>query len=162
APPRIYPNYLSAETDLEEMLAGVRFLRKLAGTPSFSAVIAAELKPGAEGQSRADLIADIRQRSGTIFHPVGTCTMGPDPSRTVVDTRLRGHGIAGLRVIDASIFPNVTSGNTNAPTIMVGEKGSAMVLEDAASAGYADLAEGGRAAVARPIRQFGRQRSTCR
>ena len=132
SPPRICPNYLSAESDVEEMLAGVRFLRKLAGTPSFSAVIEAELKPGTEVQSRDQLIADIRQRSGTVFHPVGTCAMGPDPSRAVVDSCLCVHGVAGLRVIDASIFPNVSSGNTNAPTIMVAEKGAAMVLEDAA------------------------------
>ena len=80
-------------------------------------------------------MADIRARSYSVFHPVGTCRMGPDQAQAVVDHRLRVHGLAGLRVIDASIFPTVTSGNTNAPAIMVGEKGAALVLEDAGQAG---------------------------
>jgi len=94
-------------------------------------IIEAEIKPGPAVQSEADLIADIRQRCGTLFHPVSTCIMGPDPDRAVVDRQLLVHGMAGLRVIDASVFPNVTSGNTNAPTIMVAEKGADMIKEDA-------------------------------
>jgi choline dehydrogenase len=130
AAPEIHPNYLSTEHDTAEMLDGVRFLRKLAATPAMAALIESELKPGPAVQSEEELIEDIRQRSGTVFHPVGTSAMGPDPDRAVVDGRLRVHGIAQLRVIDASVFPCVTSGNTNAPTIMVGEKGAEMILED--------------------------------
>ena len=80
-----------------------------------------------------DLVADIRARCGTVFHPVSTCRMGPDPDVDVVDARLRVHGLAGLRIVDASIFPTVVSGNTNAPAIMVGEKGADMILQDHAS-----------------------------
>jgi choline dehydrogenase len=130
-PPKIHPNYLSTDHDVEEMLDGARFLRRLAATPPLQAVIAEELQPGAAVTSDEALIEDIRARAGTVFHPVGTCRMGPDPAAAVVDARLRVHGIDGLRVIDASIFPQLTSGNTNAPTIMVGERGAEMVLEDA-------------------------------
>ena len=79
----------------------------------------------------ADIVADIRKRAGTVFHASCTCRMGPDPETAVVDNRLRVHGLEGLRVVDASVFPYVTSGNTNAPTIMVGEKGADLVLADA-------------------------------
>ncbi|WP_186398285.1 GMC family oxidoreductase [Stappia sp. P2PMeth1] len=135
APPAIHPNYLSTNHDLQEMLEGARFLREMAATPAFASVIEAEIRPGPQVQSEEDLIADIRARSGTVFHPVSTCRMGPDPSVDVVDARLRVHGLAGLRVVDASIFPTVTSGNTNAPAIMVGEKGADMILQDHAGAG---------------------------
>ena len=84
-----------------------------------------------EVEGEAALVADIRARAGTLFHPSGTCAMGPDPASAVVDARLRVHGLEGLRVIDASVFPRVTSGNTNAPAIMVGERGAELVLEDA-------------------------------
>jgi choline dehydrogenase len=75
-------------------------------------------------------LADIRARAYSVFHPCGTCRMGPDPASAVVDYRLRMHGLAALRIVDASIFPAVTSGNTNAPAIMAGEKGAALILED--------------------------------
>jgi choline dehydrogenase len=130
APPAIFPNYLSTEHDVAEMLAGARFLRRLAATPTFSALIEEELRPGPQARSDADLIADIRARAFSVFHPVGTCRMGPDPATAVVDHRLRVHGIAGLRVADTSIFPAVTSGNTNAPAMMVGEKAADLILED--------------------------------
>ena len=81
-------------------------------------------------RSPEELLADIRQRSGTVFHPAGTCRMGPDAGADVVDHRLRVHGIDGLRVVDVSIFPTLTTGNTNAPAIMVGEKASDLILED--------------------------------
>jgi len=122
APPQIRPNYLDAPEDMAELLEGVRLLRRVAGTAAMAAIIAAELKPGVAVQTEMALIDDIRKRCGTLFHPVGTCMMGPDPACAVVDSRLRVHDLAGLRVIDASVFPNVTSGNTNAPTIMVAEK----------------------------------------
>jgi len=129
--PLIYPNYLSTNHDVEELLAGARFLRRLAATPSMAAIIEAELKPGPAVESDAELVADIRARSYSVFHPVSTCRMGPDPAEAVVDHRLRVHGIEGLRIIDASIFPTVTSGNTNAPAILVGEKGADLLLADA-------------------------------
>ena len=77
------------------------------------------------------LLEDFRQRADTVYHPTSTCTMGPDVANSVVDARLRVHGVQGLRVIDASIFPTITSGNTNAPTVMVAEKGADMVRFDA-------------------------------
>ncbi|HEX9446413.1 MAG TPA: GMC family oxidoreductase N-terminal domain-containing protein [Dongiaceae bacterium] len=128
--PLIHPNYLADPFDQRQLVDGARFLRRLAASPSLSRVIDAELKPGVNVQSDAELLNDIRERSYSVFHPVGTCRMGPDPSTSVVDPRLRVHGIAGLRVVDASIFPEITSGNTNAPTIMVGERGAALILED--------------------------------
>jgi choline dehydrogenase len=102
-------------------------LRRLAAAPSMAAVIDEELRPGSAIQSRAQMIEDIRQRASTVFHPVGTCRMGVDPRRSVVDPALKVHGIAGLRVIDASVFPSITSGNTNAPAIMVAEKAADLV-----------------------------------
>jgi len=131
AEPIIVPNSLADGDDVEELLEGSQFLRKLAATPAFAAVIAEELQPGAAAQSPEQLIADIRQRASTVFHPVGTCRMGTDPRDAVVNPALKVHGIAGLRVVDASIFPSLTSGNTNAPVIMTGEKGADLVLADA-------------------------------
>jgi choline dehydrogenase len=131
APPRIQPNYLSTAEDVADLLAGARFLRRLAATPAFRDLIEAELKPGPEAQSDADLIADIRGRAYSVFHPCGSCGMGPDPAGAVVDHRLKVHGVEGLRVVDASIFPTIPSGNINAPAIMVGERGADLVLEDA-------------------------------
>ncbi|MBL8830890.1 MAG: GMC family oxidoreductase N-terminal domain-containing protein [Rhodospirillales bacterium] len=128
APPSIFPNSLSTEHDRQEMVEGARLLRRLADTPAFRAVIDAEMLPGRDVRSDEEHLADIRRRGSTVFHPVGTCRMGPDPRADVVDDSLRVKGIVGLRVIDASIFPTVTSGNTNAPTIMVAEKGADLVL----------------------------------
>ena len=128
--PVIEPNYLSAPEDLEHMLDEVRLIRRLASQPALRDVIEEEMLPGPKIATDAELGADIRARAGSIFHASCTCRMGPDPSDSVVDHRLRVHGLDGLRVIDTSIFPNVTSGNTNAPTMMVAEKGAAMVLED--------------------------------
>jgi len=130
ASPEIHPNYLATERDMAEMLDGARLLRRIAATPAMRALIEAELKPGESIQSEADLVEDIRQRSGTVYHPVSTCAMGPDRNHAVVDHRLRVHGVERLRIIDASVFPSVTSGNTNAPTIMVAEKGADLVLQD--------------------------------
>ncbi len=129
--PAIHPNYLSDPADLAEMVEAARFLRKLGQAPSLAQVIAAELKPGPSVISNEALAEDIRNRAYSVFHPVGSCRMGPDPASSVVDPTLRVHGIAGLRVIDASIFPTITSGNTNAPSIMVGERGASFILEAA-------------------------------
>jgi choline dehydrogenase len=128
--PRIVPNAFSTSQDVSEMLDAVKFGRRIASLPAMAEIIAEEVLPGASTTSDAELIQDFRKRSGTVYHPVSTCRMGPDASRAVVDSRLRVHGLAGLRVIDASIFPENITGNTNAPTIMVGWKGAQMVLED--------------------------------
>jgi choline dehydrogenase len=130
-PPLIVPNSLATEHDVAAMLDATHFLRRLAATPSLARVIDAELEPGAQAQTEDQLLADIRRRASSVFHPVSTCRMGADPASSVVDARLKVHGTAGLRVIDASVFPTLTSGNTNAPTIMVGEKGADLVLQDA-------------------------------
>lgn len=131
AAPAIMPNSLSTDEDISDMLDGTKFLRTLAAAPSLRAVIAEELQPGVAVQSDAELIKDIRARGSSVFHPVSTCRMGPNPQENVVNHALKVHGLQGLRVIDASVFPAVTSGNTNAPTIMVAEKGADLVLEDA-------------------------------
>jgi choline dehydrogenase len=85
-------------------------------------------------QSEEAVLADFRKRAGTVFHASCTCAMGPDARASVVDARLRVHGVGGLRIVDASIFPNLTSGNTNAPTMMVAEKAADLILEDSRAA----------------------------
>ncbi|PLP56080.1 choline dehydrogenase [Mesorhizobium loti] len=128
--PRITPNAFSTNEDVSEMLDAVKFLRRIAAQPALADVIAEEVLPGPSITSDADLIQDFRKRSGTVYHPVSTCRMGPDAARAVVDPRLKVHGLGGLRVIDASIFPDNIAGNTNAASIMTGWKGAEMVLED--------------------------------
>ena len=130
APPVIRPNYLSDESDLDELVGGARILRRIAATDPIASLIKREIVPGPAIDSDADIAVDIRARSGSVFHACGTCSMGPDPSRSVVDPRLKVHGIEGLRVVDASIFPLIPSGNINAPSIMVGERGADFIIED--------------------------------
>jgi choline dehydrogenase len=130
AHPKITGNAFSHERDVEEMLDAVKYLRKLAATPAMRAVIEAEVLPGQNCNSDEELIADFRKRSGTVYHPVSTCRMGPDPKTSVVDSRLKVHGVDGLRVVDASIFPNIVTGNTNAAAIATGWKGAQIILED--------------------------------
>lgn len=130
APPVIHPNYLSTEKDLQDMLDGVHLIRSIAAMPALSAVIEREMIPGPAVQSPEELLDDVRERCGTVFHPVGTCRMGPHPGHAVVSHELKVHGLASLRVVDASVFPTLTSGNTNAPAVMVGEKGADLVLDD--------------------------------
>jgi choline dehydrogenase len=96
-------------------------------------VIDSELAPGEGVRSDAEVLQDFRRRAGSVFHPCGTCAMGPDAKSSVVDPRLRVHGVTGLRVVDASTFPAVTSGNINAPTLMLAEKAADLILEDAAA-----------------------------
>ncbi len=129
--PRIQPNALSTEHDVEEFLAAVKFLRRIAAEPPLSDLMKEELRPGPAVRSDDGIIADFRLRCGTVYHPSCTCRMGPDPKTAVVDPRLRVHGFANLRVCDASIFPNLMAGNTNGPAMMVGWKGAGMILEDA-------------------------------
>ncbi len=130
ARPHIKPNYLSAHTDELAMLGGVRHVRSIFASPALAQHSTGEIQPGPDVKSDADLLAYARKSGNTLYHPVGTCKMGEDP-RAVVDSRLRVRGLQGLRVIDASVMPTLTTGNTNAPTIMIGEKGAAMIREDA-------------------------------
>ena len=130
--PAINPNYLATNEDIADVLAGCHLMRELAATPALQAILERETQPGPKAITDEQLLEDFRDRSGTVFHPCGTCTMGPDPANSVVDSELKLHGLTGLRVVDASIFPNITSGNTNAPTIMVGEKAADLILEQAA------------------------------
>ena len=130
--PVITPNYLSDPGDGRVLIAGMRFAREIFASPAIAAYSAVETLPGPD-VTTDDALLDYARRFGTtIFHPVGTCRMGDGPSG-VVDQRLRVHGIVGLRIIDASVMPTLTTGNTNAPTIMIGEKGAAMIREDNAA-----------------------------
>ncbi len=128
--PSIVPNYLSTAEDIRDVLIGGRLLRRIAASAPLCAVIERELNPGPQAVSDEALIEDFRERAGSVFHPVGTCMMGTSLTDSVVDARLRVHGLSGLRVVDASIFPNVTSGNTNGPVVMVAERAAGMILED--------------------------------
>ncbi|TIS96888.1 MAG: choline dehydrogenase [Mesorhizobium sp.] len=128
--PKIVANAYSTKADVAEMLTAVKFVRKIASMPAMADIIEEEVLPGPSITSDADLIQDFRKRSGTVYHPVSTCRMGPDAAQAVVDPRLRVHGLAGLRVIDASIFPDNITGNTNAASIVTGWKGAELVLED--------------------------------
>jgi choline dehydrogenase len=131
AHPAITANAFSTDHDVAEMLAAVKFLRRIAAQPALADLIDAELRPGPDCVTDQDLVADFRLRSGTVYHPSCTCRMGPDASGAVVDAGLRVHGVQGLRVIDASAFPNLIAGNTNAPSILMGWMGAARVLADA-------------------------------
>ena len=126
-PPAIRFNFLSTDHDRTGIVNVLRKGRELMATSPLKEVTGQEIAPGAHLQSDAELLEWVRNNAETTYHPVGTCKMGNDP-RAVVDSELRVHGIAGLRVADASIMPTLTSGNTNAPTIMIGEKCAAMVL----------------------------------
>jgi choline dehydrogenase len=127
--PRIQPNYLAAEADRRVAADSIRLARRLMATAAMRRYAPQEYLPGAEIASDEALARVAGDISTTIFHPVGTCRMGRD-ERAVVDERLRVHGVAGLRVVDASIMPTITSGNTNSPVIMIAEKASDMILED--------------------------------
>ena len=129
--PKIRGNYLSTQKDRDEAIAGSRLVRKLMTARALQDITEAEVTPANEVTDDASMLKFFREQSGSIYHLCGTCAMGPDPRTSVVDARLRVHGIDGLRVVDASVFPNITSGNTNAPTMMVAEKGADMILEDA-------------------------------
>jgi choline dehydrogenase len=128
--PRIETHFLSTEHDRQDIMDGSRMVRSIAAAAPLSDVVESEHLPGVQVQSETDIFADFAKRAGSVYHASCTCAMGADPLTSVVDARLRVHGIQNLRVIDASVFPAVTSGNTNAPTIMVAEKGADMVLQD--------------------------------
>ncbi len=128
--PAIVANYLATESDRRITLDGMKLARKIAEQPAFKPLVMREYFPGPEVRTDDEYMAIAKERGATVFHPCGTCKMGSDP-KAVVDQRLRVHGLSGLRVIDASIMPNMISGNTNAPTIMIAEKASDMIQEDA-------------------------------
>ncbi|HEX6111837.1 MAG TPA: GMC family oxidoreductase N-terminal domain-containing protein [Geminicoccaceae bacterium] len=128
-PPAIRPNYLATEADRMVAADAIRLTRRICAARAMARFAPKEYRPGPEFQSEADLARAAGEIGTTIFHPVGTCKMGSDPM-AVVDDRLRVHGIGGLRVIDASIMPTITSGNTNAPVIMIAEKAADMIKED--------------------------------
>ena len=129
-PPEIRINYLATETDRAAFIEGIRILRKILAAPALKPYTLEEVDPGPKVVSDEELLAYCRRTGSTVYHPTSTCRMGSDPL-AVVDQRLRVHGIEGLRVVDASIMPDLMSGNTNAPTIMIAEKASDMILQDA-------------------------------
>ena len=138
-PPAIDPNYLATQKDRDTMIAGVKVLRRLAAAPALKRYVAQEVDPGPQCDGDDALLDFIRRRGSTVYHPVSTCRMGQD-TKAVVDERLRVRGFQALRVIDASVMPAVVSGNTNAATIMIAEKGADMVLADAKAAQSAKAA----------------------
>jgi choline dehydrogenase len=127
--PVIQPNYLMEENDRRTLIDGLRVARRLAATDPLRLEIEREERPGINVESDDELLAFIRATAGSVYHPVGTCRMGPDP-QAVVDARLRVHGLEGLAVADASIMPSIVSGPTNATSIMIGERAAALILED--------------------------------
>lgn len=130
SPPSIKANYLASESDCNTMVAAVRRVREIFNAPALDKYRGSEFNPGAKVQTDEEILDYIRANGESVYHPVGSCKMGKD-KMAVVDTRLRVRGIDGLRVADASIMPSITSGNTNAPAIMIAEKCADMILEDA-------------------------------
>src|SRR5207245_7809848 len=126
-PPAINFNFLSSPPDAELTVRAVRIARAIMTAPAMTPFQVSELAPGADRTTDDDILDWVKKAAETTYHPVGTCKMGSDPM-AVVDAQLRVHGIAGLRVADASIMPTLTSGNTNAPSIMIGEKAADMVM----------------------------------
>ncbi|MEI8297939.1 MAG: GMC family oxidoreductase N-terminal domain-containing protein [Pseudomonadota bacterium] len=128
AAPAIQTNFLATAEDIADVYDGARFLRRIAEAAPLKDIIEREYQPGAAITTDDEVLADFRARAGSVYHLSCTCAMGPDPASSVVDPQLRVHGVGRLRVVDASVFPAVTSGNTNAPTIMVAEKAAALIL----------------------------------
>lgn len=130
APPAIKFNFLRTDYDIRAMTAALRLVRKITKQPAMAPYVAAELLPGDAIETDAEYEEAIRKFGSSNLHPVGTCRMGPNDD-DVVDPRLRVHGVGGLRIVDCAIMPTLPAGNTNAPAIMIGEKASDMILEDA-------------------------------
>ena len=126
-PPAVRFNFLTAQLDRDVTLEAMRITRRIMTAPAMRDIATDEIAPGINIQSDDELLDWVRKNAETTYHPVGTCKMGSDPM-AVVDDQLRVHGMQGLRVADASIMPTLTSGNTNAPSIMIGEKASRMML----------------------------------
>ncbi|MFP5474575.1 MAG: GMC oxidoreductase, partial [Gammaproteobacteria bacterium] len=130
AAPAIQANYLSDPRDERVMVSTVHWIRRIASASPLGDLVVREDLPGLGVKTEEEILDFVRRNSQTLYHPVGTCRMGKD-ALAVVDSRLRVHGVERLRVVDASIMPEIVSGNTNAPTIMIGEKASDMIFEDA-------------------------------
>jgi len=130
AAPRIVPNYLSTQKDLDDVVAGGRLVQRMASTPSIRAFATQAMAPDIERFDDDAILEDFRQRCGSVFHPVSTCRMGRSEATAVVDHNLKVFGVEGLRIADASAFPNITSGNTNAPTIMLAHRAASLILQD--------------------------------
>jgi choline dehydrogenase-like flavoprotein len=128
ASPAIDPNFFGEVDDLEAMVAGYKTTRRLMEAPALRALQQRDLFT-ADVHTDDDIRAILRARTDTVYHPVGTCKMGSDPM-AVVDPRLKVHGVGGLRIVDASVMPTLIGGNTNAPTIMIGEKAAEMIREE--------------------------------
>lgn len=130
-PPEMQPNYLSADLDRRTNIAAVRAARAIAASEAMKPFVVREIKPGPETETDEDILQFCREHGATIFHPSGTCAMGPDPVKgAVLDARLRVYGVQGLRVIDCSAMPTLVSGNTNAPAVMMAEKAVDMIKQD--------------------------------
>jgi choline dehydrogenase len=129
--PAMVANYLTDERDLQPLIEGIRVIRRIFNAEPFKSHFRGELLPGVPFQSDAELTEYLRGNAQSMYHPVGTCRMGTDDG-AVVDPQLRVRGLHGLRVVDASIMPRIPSGNTNAPTIMIAEKASDMILAEKA------------------------------
>ncbi|MEA2479028.1 MAG: choline dehydrogenase, partial [Thermoleophilaceae bacterium] len=125
--PRILTNTLSEPDDVASLVAGMRLAREIAAQSPLREVITEEIKPGAGVTETDDLEADLRRRLMLIYHPVGTCRMSDDGEDAVVDSELRVHGVEGLRVVDASVMPVITGGNTHAPTVMIAERAADLI-----------------------------------
>ncbi len=132
APPRIVPNYLATEEDRRVAADSLRVTRRIVAQPALARYAPEEYLPGAHFTSDADLLREGGNIATTIFHPVGTARMGAaDDPAAVVDSHLRVRGVGGLRVVDASIMPTITSGNTNSPTLMIAEKAARWIASGA-------------------------------
>jgi choline dehydrogenase len=131
-PPAITGNYLAGDEDIRVLVEGIKLARRMAQTPAFDQYRGEEILPGPQVQTDQELADFVRKMVETLYHPVGTCKMGND-ALAVVDSRLQVHGLEGLRVVDASIMPDIVSGNTNAPTIMIAEKAADLIKEGRAA-----------------------------
>ncbi|KPX27274.1 Choline dehydrogenase [Pseudomonas syringae pv. delphinii] len=127
----IDPNYLSTQKDIDEVIQGSRLMRKIMQAPALKRITVAEVLPGPVVETDQQMLQYFRENCGSIYHLCGSCAMGTDPQTSVVDKHLKVHGLEGLRIVDASVFPNVTSGNTHAAVLMVAEKGADLILQDA-------------------------------
>jgi choline dehydrogenase len=142
---KIRINALTTQKDIDEAIEGCELVRKIMSAAALKDITVEEISPGPLVSDRDAFLQYFREQSGSIYHLCGSCAMGPDDGNSVVDERLRVHGMSGLRIVDASIFPNITSGNINAPTMMVAEKGAEMILEDALAAAGSQAKESAKA-----------------
>jgi len=128
--PFFYNDTVATEKDEEDVIHGGLLIQRIAATRAMRSLIRRPLAPALQELTPAGLLEDFRARAATVYHPVSTCRMGPERADSVVDAELRVHGVESLRVVDASVFPTVTSGNTNAPTLMVAQKAAALIMKN--------------------------------